>query len=396
LFAGRHIVLGVSGGVAAYKSAYLARRIIEGGAEVRVVMTSSAAEFVGPTTFSAITGTHPVVDLFGHQDVSPHTTLARWADAMVIAPATAATMARIASGLSSDALCATVLAMTAPLVVVPAMHTEMWEHPATRKNVATLKSFGYTIVDPEEGAPAGGDTGVGRLADPDTILAALSSVMERSTPSGDMADLTVVITAGGAREAIDPVRYIGNRSSGKMGNALAMTAARRGATVFLVTSATAPPDAEINVVEVESAKEMADAVWGLAPKCDIAVMAAAVADFRPTNIQDSKLKRESGAPDIAFEATPDVLAGVVAIKDGPFVVGFAAETGSLDDALAKAERKGVDLLVANDVAKPGSGFGSDTNEVTLIGPTGDMTPLALMSKSDAADAIWSAALDLRD
>jgi phosphopantothenoylcysteine decarboxylase/phosphopantothenate--cysteine ligase len=396
LFAGRHIVLGVSGGVAAYKSAYLARRIIEGGAEVRVVMTSSAAEFVGPTTFSAITGTHPVVDLFGHQDVSPHTTLARWADAMVIAPATAATMARIASGLSSDALCATVLATTAPLIVVPAMHTEMWEHPATRKNVATLKSFGYTIVDPGEGALAGGDTGIGRLADPDTILAALSSVMERSTPSGDMADLTVVITAGGTREAIDPVRYIGNRSSGKMGNALAMTAARRGATVFLVTSATAPPDDEINVVEVESAKEMADAVWEIAPKCDIAVMAAAVADFRPTNIQDSKLKRESGAPDIAFEATPDVLAGVVAMKDGPFVVGFAAETGSLDDALAKAERKGVDLLVANDVAKPGSGFGSDTNEVTLIGPAGDMTPLALMSKSDAADAIWSAALDLRD
>jgi phosphopantothenoylcysteine decarboxylase/phosphopantothenate--cysteine ligase len=291
LFAGRHIVLGVSGGVAAYKSAYLARRIIEGGAEVRVVMTSSAAEFVGPTTFSAITGTHPVVDLFGHQDISPHTTLARWADAMVIAPATAATMARIASGLSSDALCATVLATTAPLIVVPAMHTEMWEHPATRKNVATLKSFGYTIVDPEEGALAGGDTGVGRLADPDTILAALSSVMERSTPSGDMADLTVVITAGGTREAIDPVRYIGKRSSGKMGNALAMTAARRGATVFLVTSATAPPDDEINVVEVESAKEMADAVWEIAPKCDIAVMAAAVADFRPTNIQDSKHKR---------------------------------------------------------------------------------------------------------
>ncbi|MGI9585885.1 MAG: bifunctional phosphopantothenoylcysteine decarboxylase/phosphopantothenate--cysteine ligase CoaBC [Acidimicrobiia bacterium] len=395
MFAGRHIVLGVSGGVAAYKAAYLARRLIEHGAEVRVVMTSSATHFVGQTTFAAITGSQPVVDLFGQQDVSPHTTLARWADAMVIAPATAATMARIASGQSSDALSATVLATTAPLVIAPAMHTEMWEHPATQDNVATLRSFGYAIVDPEVGSLAGGDTGIGRLAEPEAILDVLSSILPAS-PSQDMLGLTVVITAGGTREAIDPVRYIGNRSSGKMGNALAATAAKRGATVFLVTAAATPIDERITAIEVESAREMADAVWGLASKCDIAVMAAAVADFRPSSVHDSKLKRDSGTPDISLERTPDVLAGVVAMDDRPFVVGFAAETGSLDDAVAKATRKGVDLLVANDVAKPGSGFGSDTNEITLIDPAGNMTALALMRKTEAAEAIWSAVLDLRD
>jgi phosphopantothenoylcysteine decarboxylase/phosphopantothenate--cysteine ligase len=396
LLAGRHIVLGVSGGVAAYKAAYLARRFVEHGAEVRVVMTAAAGEFVGATTFSAITGSPPVTDLFGQSEVSPHTTLARWADAIVVAPATAATMARIATGQSSDALAATVLATRAPMVIAPAMHTEMWEHPATQQNIEKLRSYGYTIVDPDEGVLAGGDTGIGRLADPDVIVATVVKMLGGGMSRTDMTGLTVLITAGGTREAIDPVRYIGNRSSGKMGNALAVAAARRGASVILITTAPSPDHDQIKTIDVESAAEMADAAWEIASSCDIAVMAAAVADFRPVTVEGSKLKREQGTPDLTLEPTPDVLAGIVAMDHRPLVVGFAAETGSLDDAVAKTRRKGVDLLVANDVAKVGSGFGSDTNEVTLIDSSGEQTPLALMSKTDVAEAIWSAALDLRN
>ncbi|MEN8239670.1 MAG: bifunctional phosphopantothenoylcysteine decarboxylase/phosphopantothenate--cysteine ligase CoaBC, partial [Actinomycetota bacterium] len=238
MFAGRRIVLGVTGGVAAYKAAYLARRFIEHGAQVRTVMTPAAQRFVGPATFAALTGSNPVTDLFGDEEISPHTTLAAWADVVVIAPTTAATLSKIAHGESSNALIATVLATTAPVVVAPAMHTEMWEHPATRKNVAIIEGFGYTIVPPESGALAGGDQGIGRLSDPETI----ASVVDRVLGAGDLEGEVVLVTAGGTREAIDPVRYIGNRSSGKMGNALARTAVDRGAKVVLVSAAPAPDD----------------------------------------------------------------------------------------------------------------------------------------------------------
>jgi phosphopantothenoylcysteine decarboxylase/phosphopantothenate--cysteine ligase len=392
MIAGRHIVLGVTGGIAAYKAAYLARRLLERGAEVRVVMTPSATEFIGPATFAAITGFHPLVDLFEHEEVSPHTSLARWADGIVVAPATASSIARIAHGESSNALVATVLAATVPIVIAPAMHTEMWEHPATVANIAALADFGYHIVEPDTGGLAGGDEGVGRLADPDTIMDALDDALGR----GDLEGLTVLVTAGGTRESIDPVRFIGNRSSGKMGNALAVEAARRGATVTLVTTTEAPTFGGIRVISVETAEEMATAVWESAPGCDIAIMAAAVADFRPAAPIDHKLHRADAPRTIALEPTPDILMGLSDRGDVGFLVGFAAEVGSLDRVMDKAEKKGVDLLVANDIADPGSGFGSDTNRVTLVARDGSITELDLMPKSEVAAAIFSKITDLRD
>ncbi len=389
MLAGRQIVLGVSGGVAAYKAAYLARRLIESGARVRVVMTESATRFVGEATFGAITGEPPTLSLFEASDVSPHTALARWADAIVIAPATASTMARIATGLSSDALTATVLATTAPVVIAPAMHTEMWEHPATSRNLATLRGDGYVIIEPRTGELAGGDVGIGRLAEPDDIVRAIEGLFA----AGAMSGMRVLITSGGTREPIDPVRYIGNRSSGKMGNALAIEAANRGATVSLITSAPPVDHPLIEVVPVETADEMAAAVWSRVEACDLAILAAAVADFRPSDPNASKIRRVDGPPRIDLEPTPDILKGVVESGSVPFVVGFAAESGSLEAATAKAAAKGVDLLVANDVARPGSGFGSETNEVTLIDRDGVSTALPLMTKARVASAILDAVLE---
>jgi phosphopantothenoylcysteine decarboxylase/phosphopantothenate--cysteine ligase len=392
MLAGRRIVLGVSGGVAAYKAAYLARRLVERGATVRTIMTASAAEFIGPQTLAAITGAEPLRELFGSADPSPHTNLARWADAIVIAPATAATLARIANGLSEDALSATALASWGkPLVIAPAMHTEMWDHPATQRNIATLESDGHILIGPESGALAGGDEGVGRMAEPDVIV---DGIVRLLSP-GDLRGWRVLVNAGGTREPIDPVRYIGNRSSGKMGSAIAVAAAERGADVTLVTSAPAPVASGIEVVEVETAQEMADAVWSRASDADVAVLAAAVADFRPSNPAETKLRRAKGAPGIDLEPTPDILAGVAAMEDRPFLVGFAAETGSLEEAVEKAKRKGVDLLVGNDVSKQGSGFGTDTNEVTLVTPDGISEPWSLMSKREVADRLWDRIRQLR-
>lgn len=391
---GRRIVLGVSGGVAAYKSAYLARRLTERGAVVRTVMTASATQFLGPQTLAAITGSNPVVTLFGNDDPSPHTNLARWADAIVIAPATTATIARLATGLSTDALSATVMAAWGtPVVIAPAMHTEMWDLPATQRNIATLGEDGYSIVGPDVGALAGGDEGLGRMADPDQIVIAV----ERVLGGGDLAGWRVIVSAGGTREAIDPVRYIGNRSSGKMGNAIAEVAADRGAAVTLVTSAPPPDPASpgLSVVSVETAAEMAEAVWSRAPDSHVAVLAAAVADFRPRKAAETKMKRREGAPVIELEPTPDILAGVAAMSPRPFLVGFAAETGSLEAAVEKAQRKGVDLLVGNDVAKPGSGFGSETNEVLVVTSTGKAEPWELMTKRDLAGRLWDRVRQLR-
>ncbi len=392
MLAGRRIILGVTGGVAAYKAAYLARRLVERGALVRTIMTTSAAEFIGSQTLAALTGAAPLQDLFGGDDPSPHTSLARWADAMVIAPATAATLARIANGLSEDALSATALAAWGtPLIIAPAMHTEMWDHPATQRNIATLEADGHILIGPETGALAGGDEGVGRMAEPDLIV---DRVIRLLSP-GDLRGWRVLVNAGGTREPIDPVRYIGNRSSGKMGSAIAVAAAERGADVTLVTSAPAPVAWGIEVVEVETAEEMAEAVWSRAPDTDVAVLAAAVADFRPVNPAETKLRRANGAPGIELEPTPDILAGVAAMDDRPFLVGFAAETGSLDEAVAKAKRKDVDLLVGNDVSKSGSGFGTETNEVMLVTPDGISEPWSLMSKREVADRLWDRIRQLR-
>ncbi len=379
---GRRIILGVTGGVAAYKAAYLCRRLLERGANVKVVMTSAAVEFIGPQTFASLTGEHPLVDLFDDQRVSPHTELGAWAEAVIVAPCTAHTLAKLAHGVTGDALSTTVIATEAPLFVAPAMHTEMWNAEATQHNVELLRTRGATVLGPVAGELAGGDVGEGRMVEPDDIVAAL----ERSL-TGPLTGRRVLVSAGGTREAIDPVRYIGNRSSGKMGNAVAVAAARLGAEVTLVTTVDTVPD-HVTVIRVESAEDMATAVWAEAKRSDVAVLTAAVADYRPSDPVAHKLRRAEGAPEITLEPTPDILQGVAAMSERPFLVGFAAEVGSLDGAIDKARRKGVDLLVGNDVTQSGSGFGTDTNQVAFISPDGAVEQLPMLSKGEVADRLW--------
>jgi phosphopantothenoylcysteine decarboxylase/phosphopantothenate--cysteine ligase len=379
---GRRVLLGVTGGVAAYKAAYLCRRLLERGAEVEVVLTPSATAFVGAQTFASLTGRHPVTSLFDSERVSPHTELGRWAELIVIAPCTTNTLAKLANGISGDALSATVAASEAPVFLAPAMHTEMWEAPATQANIRRLTEAGYTVIGPVEGELAGGDRGAGRMVEPDEIVDALAGAL-----GGPLAGRRVVVSAGGTREAIDPVRYIGNRSSGKMGHAIAASARDLGAAVILVTSAPNPPGG-VEVVPVESAHEMAEAVWAASAGADVAVLAAAVADYRPAAPAADKLRRADGPPVVELEPTEDILAGVVAMEARPYVVGFAAEVGSLDGAVTKATTKGVDLLVGNDVAEPDSGFGTDTNRVTFIAPDGTREELPLLSKREVADRLW--------
>lgn len=381
MLSGKRIVLAVTGGVAAYKSAYLARRLVDAGAEVRVALSEAAQSFVGAQTFAAITGTPPVTALFGQELVSPHTELARWADAVVVAPATAATIGKLANGISDDLIGALLLATTKPVLIAPAMHTEMWEHPATRHNMETLREFGYRMVGPEEGALAGGDTGIGRVAEPDAVVVALESLM---VDPGEEA-LDILITAGGTREPLDPVRYLGNRSSGKMGHAIAHEAAARGHRVTLVTTSSLEAHPSVKVIPVETAMEMLEAVAGI--EADVAIMTAAVADFRPADPAEDKIHRENGLDSVSLVPNPDILASVVARDRRPFVVGFAAETGSVDRAVDKAKRKKVDLMVYNDVAKPGSGFGTDTNEVKLIDAAGSVDEWPQMSKREVASRL---------
>jgi len=383
MLAGRHIVLGVSGGVAAYKAAYLTRRLLEQGADVRVVLTPGASEFIGAQTFSALTKHHTMTSLFSGPSVSPHTEWGQWADLMIVAPATVHTLSKIAYGISGDALSATVLATRAPLLVAPAMHTEMWEHPATVEILRRLTSAGHSVVGPVEGELAGGDVGTGRMAEPDEIVEAAAGVLSLKP----LAGRSVVVTAGGTREPIDPVRYIGNRSSGKMGHAIATAAARLGARVVLVTSSTLPAPFGVEVVRVETAEEMATAAWSAARDADAVVLAAAVADFRPKSVADRKLRRIDGAPDMVLEPTPNILAGVAGMDPRPFLVGFAAQTGSLEDAGRKATTYGVDLLVANDVSAAGSGFGTNTNQVTVFHPDGTADGWPLLTKAEVAERL---------
>lgn len=377
---GRRILLCVTGGVAAYKSAYLARRLVEAGASVRVAMSESSLEFIGPQTFAAITGSHPATSFFDDESVSPHTEMARWADLVIVAPATAATIARIADGMSSDLISATILATTSPVLIAPAMHQEMWENPTTQRNMERVVADGRHVVGPNEGALAGGDVGIGRLAEPEEILEAADVIL-----AGDAGGRSLLITAGGTREPIDPVRYIGNRSSGKMGHALADEAVMRGYDVTLVTTSDIPVHPAVKVLSVETAREMAEAVAGVRP--DVAIMAAAVADFRPAEEHESKLSRSKSLGSIALEPTPDILGSVVVREVRPLVVGFAAETGGVERAIEKAIAKKVDLLVYNDVTEPGSGFGTDTNRVILIDSDGSREELPLLPKTEVAKAI---------
>ncbi len=391
MLAGRRVLLGISGGVAAYKAAYLARRFIEAGAELEVILTDAAQQFVGQQTLAAIAGRPVHTNLFDGLTPSPHTDLARWAEIIVVAPATANFLARAAIGGGNDLLSATLLASKAPRLFAPAMHTEMWEQPATRRNTAQLLADGVHLVGPDEGALTSGDHGHGRMVEPDEIL----SEVIRILGPGDMDGLTVLVTAGGTREPIDPVRYIGNRSSGKMGNAIALDAARRGARVWLITSVSAPVHENISVITVESAEEMAEATWASLEGLDVAVMAAAVADFRPGKKSEAKMDRSSGPPTLAMEPTPDVLAGVAERSPETYLVGFAAEVGSLDRAIDKAKRKKVDLLVANDVSRPDSGFGADTNQVMLVTPDGQQDVWPTLTKAEVAHRLWDTVLERR-
>ncbi len=390
----QHVVLGVSGGIAAYKAVEICRRLGDAGALVAPVLTAGAQRFITPLTFSALAAEPARTSLWDGPEPSPHTFLGRRAALVVVAPATARLLAAYAAGLSDDLLTATLLMARGPVLVCPAMHTEMWEHGATRANVATLVARGVHVLDPAEGQLAAGDVGPGRLREPAEVVA----VAERILGDGRrLAGRTVVVTAGGTREAIDPVRFLGNRSSGRQGHALADALAARGATVHLVTTVDRPVGPPgVSLQRVESAAEMGDAVLALAPGADAVVMAAAVADFRPQVVAASKLKKDGGAPEMILEPTPDILAELGRRKaPGQVLVGFAAETDDLvANAAAKLARKNLDLIVANDVGAPGAGFDHDTNAVTLLFAGGARQDLPLSSKRAVAEAVADAVVML--
>jgi phosphopantothenoylcysteine decarboxylase/phosphopantothenate--cysteine ligase len=392
---GRRVVLGVSGGIAAYKAVEVCRRLVDAGAFVSTVLTQDALRFVGALTFSALASEPARTSLFDGPDPIPHTRLGQQADLVVIAPCTAKTLGKYAAGISDDLLTATLLATRAPVLVAPAMHTEMWEHPAVQENLATLRRRGVHVVDPESGRLAGGDSGEGRLAAPERIVAAAAAVLA-GPASQDLAGLHVLVTAGGTREPIDAVRVITNRSSGKQGYAVAEVAARRGAAVTLVTTIGRPAGAGIEVVAVETAAEMQDAVLARAAECDVIVMAAAVADFRPKAPPDRKLKKHDGIPEIVLEPTHDFLVDLGRTKQpGQVLVGFAAETDDLlDNAHAKLVAKGLDLIVANDVSEPDAGFEVDTNRAFLLDADGGKQEAPLQAKSDLAGVIVDRVLSL--
>jgi phosphopantothenoylcysteine decarboxylase/phosphopantothenate--cysteine ligase len=387
------VVLGVSGGIAAYKAVEVCRRLVDAGAHVQPVMTRGATRFIGEVTLSALASEPVRISLWDEPEPIPHTRLGQGADVIVVAPATARVLAAYAHGLSTDLLTNTLIATRAPVVVCPAMHTEMWEHPAVQANIALLRERGVVIVEPEEGRLAGGDLGKGRLASPERIVAAVEAVFVRR----DLEGCRVVVTAGGTREPIDAVRVIANRSSGKQGYALAAEAARRGAHVTLISTVdlTAPPD--VMVVSVETAAQMQAAVEQASAHADIVIMAAAVADFRPVQAVDHKLKKDQGPPQIVLEATPDILAGLGATKrPGQVLVGFAAETHDMvKQACAKLERKNLDLIVANDVSAPGVGFAHDTNAVTIIGPGGVLAEVPLADKHRIAAVVLDTVATVR-
>jgi phosphopantothenoylcysteine decarboxylase/phosphopantothenate--cysteine ligase len=384
---GRRVVLGVTGGIAAYKAAELCRRLVDAGAHVIPVLTDDAQRFIGAVTFSALASEPARTSLFEGPDPIPHTTLGRDADLIVVAPATAKLIGKYAHGISDDLLSATLLATTAPVLLAPAMHTEMWEHAAVQDNLAVLRRRGVHVVDPGEGRLAGGDTGPGRLAEPGRIVAAAAEVL---AAGGDLGGRRVLVTAGGTREPIDPVRFVGNRSSGKMGYAVAEAAARRGAAVTLVTTIGRPAETSgIEIVRVQTAEEMAAAVLSRVADSDAVVMAAAVADFRPKAIADEKLKKRDGVPDVVLEPTPDILAMLGERKQpGQVVVGFAAETEHVrEHAAEKLAAKRVDLMVANDVSAPDSGFEVDTNQAILLYSSGSWEETPLLDKRELAGLI---------
>jgi len=391
------VLLGVSGGIAAYKACEVIRRLREGGADVTVVPTSSALKFVGAPTFEALSG-HPVSsEVWDGVAEVRHVSLGQTADLVLVAPATADLIARVAAGRANDLLTASLLMARCPIVFAPAMHTEMWQHPATVANVSTLRQRGIVVLDPAVGRLTGADSGPGRLPDPDEIARTALQVLRRGVSTPDLAGRHVVVSAGGTREPLDPVRFLGNRSSGRQGYAIARAAAARGASVTLVAANVNLPDpAGVHVVPVGTAAELREAVMAAAAGADAVVMAAAVADFRPATVATNKVKKHTGqVPQLLLEQTDDVLQLLVAARQpGQVVVGFAAETGDadhswLDLGREKLARKQCDLLVVNEVGDK-IGFESDDNAAVILARSGAQTPVPFGPKDDLAHTLLDA------
>ena len=386
--AGRRVVLGVSGGIAAYKAVELCRRMVDAGAFVSPVLTEDATRFIGKLTFDALGSEKARTSLWDEPEPIPHTRLGQNADVIVVAPATARVIGKLVAGISDDLLTATLLATRATVIVCPAMHTEMWEHPAVQDNIATLRRRGTVVVDPAVGRLAGGDEGAGRLAEPDDIL----FTVEQALAPQDLKGTRVVVTAGGTREPLDPVRYLGNRSSGKQGYAIAYEAATRGADVTLISTVDRWTPAALRTIKVETAAEMAEATLDAAGDADVVVMAAAVADFRPADPHQHKIKKGSGPPPVTLEPTTDILATLGQRKPAAQVlVGFAAETTDVKAyARRKLEAKNLDLIVANDVTAPGAGFEHETNQVDVLGRDGSEQNVPLADKRSVARVVLDA------
>jgi phosphopantothenoylcysteine decarboxylase/phosphopantothenate--cysteine ligase len=379
------IVLGITGSIAAYKAAQIASQLTQAGAKVNVIMTKEAVQFILPVTFRAITGKPVVTEMFdlASEFSIEHVSLAGTADIVVVAPATANIIAKLAAGIADDMLCCTVLATKAPVLIAPAMETNMYNNPVTQDNLSRLEARGFAIIGPASGWLASGKEGLGRLADIYDIMGSICQMLGRS---GDLAGKHIVVTAGGTQEPIDPVRYIGNRSSGKMGYALAEAARDRGAKVALITAPTSLPEpASVDVVKVNTAQEMHQAVENVTLQADVLIMAAAIADYRPIKAAKDKIKKGEAGLTLELEGTPDILGSV----KGNFIkVGFAAESSDLvGNAKQKLKQKGLDFIVANDITASDSGFGTDTNQVTIIDREGKVDSLPLMPKRKVAERV---------
>jgi phosphopantothenoylcysteine decarboxylase/phosphopantothenate--cysteine ligase len=397
LFKNKTILLGVTGSIAAYKTADWVRALGREGASVRVVMTQAACRFVAPLTFAALSGNEVHTDMFAAAaaETIPHIRLARDSDLLLVAPASATTIARLANGLAEDLLSAIVLAARAPVLVCPAMNTAMFQHPATQANLERLAGYGYRIITPDNGLMACGEEGPGRLPEWDTVQEDLLTALSPE----DLAGRTVLITAGPTHEPLDPVRYLSNRASGKMGYALARTARRRGAEVILVSGPSSlPPPPGVEVLRVRTAADMQQAVLDRLARASVVVKAAAVSDFRPAICADQKLKKSETAPTLPLAATEDILAGLGAMKKdrpSPLLVGFAAESQDhLAEGRRKLHAKNLDLIAVNDILAADAGFGVETNRLLLLDRTGHAEELPLLSKEEAADRLWDRVISL--
>lgn len=395
---GKKIALGVTGGIAVYKAVDLVSRLRKQGAEVRVIMTEHAQQFVTPLTFKEISGNKVAVSMWdSNQEFNvEHISLANWADAFVVAPATANILAKMANGIADDLLSTTLLAAQAPIIVCPAMNTGMYQNPITQENIAKLEAHGVTVMPPAVGFLACGVTGPGRLPEPQQIVEFIDAFFAKK--DGDMVGMKVLVTAAGTREPIDPVRFVGNRSSGKMGYAIAQMAAQRGAEVLLVTGPSAlaiPPN--VKGVKVETTHEMLEAVMEAYDKMDVVIKAAAVADYRPRDVADQKIKKKTDdALTVVMDKNPDILKELGARKAHQVLVGFAAETQNLlDNAREKIIKKNLDMIVANDVTAAGAGFNTDTNIVKFLYPSGEVRSLEQMAKSEVANLLLDAVMELK-